>query len=298
MPFSQGWNRFPDQFAKWLGWLNDGLLELIVNDATDPFGAQGAGTDVINSVTFTAALATVPLPELIIPPHVVLRRYEVAANASSNGPTLINVGTSGALQGVEDASRLVGMYFSHQAGGFIGSGTANQIVTVTMPWRNQAQTLLAEMFYDRWLMDTHLRPMHGQPTSGGAITDIFDTAVPYPMPNSAADSGAAPNGSLASSNSRFTPLVWPGRRSLVSYLQKVKGNYPIDMTFNANQSNVFRTYTHELKQVADDKVGEYVASAGINPGAVVLTPKLGMKNMKNVDPSKLWGLPRSVHAKK
>lgn len=298
MPFSQGWNRFPDQFAKWLGWLNDGLLELIVNDATDPFGAQGDGTDVINSVTFTAALATVPLPELIIPPHVVLRRYEVAANASSNGPTLINVGTSGALQGVEDASRLVGMYFSHQAGGFIGSGTANQIATVTMPWRNQAQTLLAEMFYDRWLMDTHLRPMHGQPTSGGAITDIFDTAVPYPMPNSAADSGAAPNGSLASSNSRFTPLVWPGRRSLVSYLQKVKGNYPIDMTFNANQSNVFRTYTHELKQVADDKVGEYVASAGINPGAVVLTPKLGMKNMKNVDPSKLWGLPRSVHAKK
>jgi len=298
LPFSQGWNPWPDQFAKWLGWLNDGQLEIIVNDASDPFGAQGAGTDTINSVTFEAVLSTVPWPEIIIPPHVVLRRYETPANASSNGPTLINVGTAGALQGVEDASRLVGMYFSHQAGGFIGSGTANQIQSLTMPWRDQKQTLFMDGFYQRWLQTSHRRPLHGQPTSGAAATDIFDTAVPYPMPNSAADSGAPPNGSLASSNSRFTPLVWPEDGCLVSYLQKVKGNYPIDMVFSGSQSNVFRVYTHELKVVSDDKCAEYLASMGINPAAVALVPKLGRKNVKNQDPSKMWGLPRSVIAKK
>ncbi len=297
LPFAQKWNPWPDQFAKWLGWLNDGQLELIVNDATDPFGAQGAGTDVINSVTFEAILDMVPWPEIVIPPHVVLRRYETPANASSNGPTLINVGTAGALQGVEDASRLVGMYFSHQVGGFIGSGTANQITNLTMPWRDQKQTLFMDAFFARWLQTTHQRPMHGQPTAGAAATDIFDTAVPYPMPNSAADSGAAPNGGLNSANARFTPLVWPEIGTLVSYLQKVKGNYPIDMVFGASQSNVFRMFTHELKVVSADKCAEYLASMGVNPNAVTLVPKLGRKNVKNQDPAKMWGLPRSVIAK-
>lgn len=295
LPFAQKWNPWPDQFAKWLGWLNDGQLEIIVNDATNPFGAQGAGTDVINSVTFEAILDMVPWPEIIIPPHVVLRRYEQSANASSNGPTLINVGTAGALQGVEDASRLVGMYFSHQTGGFIGSGTADQIQSLTLPWRDQKQTLFNDGFFHRWLQSSHLRPLLGLPNAGAAASDVFDTAVPYAMPNSAADSGAPPGGSLASANARFTPIVWPEAPStLVSYLQKVKGNYPMDMVFSASQSNVFRVYTHELKVVSADKCAEYLAAMGVNPAAVALVPKLGRKNVKNQDPAKMWGLPRSV----
>jgi len=297
IPFAQKWNPWPDQFAKWLGWLNDGQLEIIVNNATDPFGAQGAGTDTINSVTFEAVLDMVPWPEIIIPPHVVLRRYETSANASSNGPTLINVGTAGALQGVEDASRLVGMFFSHQTGGFEGSGTADQIQSITMPWRDQKQSLFIDNFFFRFLQTSHRRPLLGLPTAGAAATDIFDTAVPYPLPNSAADSGAAPGGSLASANARFTPLVWPEIGTLVSYLQKVKGNYPIDMVFSSSQSNVFRVYTHELKVVSADKCSEYLASMGVNPQAVALVPKLGRKNVKNQDPSKMWGLPRSVIAR-
>lgn len=298
IPFSQKWNPWPDQFAKWLGWLNDGQLEIFVNDAADPFGAQGAGTDVINNVTFEAALDMVPWPEIIIPPHVVLRRYENSATASSNGPTLVNVGTAGALQGVEDASRLLGMYFSHQAGGFIGPGTADQIQSMTMPWRDQKQTLFADAFYHRWLNSSHQRPIHGQPTAGTAITDIFDTAVPYPMPNSAPDSGSVTTGRLASSNARYTPLVWPELGCLVSYLQKVKGNYPLDFVFSASQSNVFRVYTHELKVVSLDKCAEYLASMGVNPQGVTLVPKMGRKNVKSPNPAKMWGLPRSVIPRK
>jgi hypothetical protein len=293
LPFSQRYNRWPDQFARWLGWLNDGQLEIFCNDAPNPFGAQGSGgTDVINNITVNATLDMVPWPEIIIPPHIVLRRYETPANASSNGPTLINVGTAGALQGVEDASRLVAMVFSHQAGGFVGSGTADQINSLTMPWRDQKQTLELDSVFCRWLMSSHQRPLLGLPTSGGAATDIFDTAQPYPMPNSAADSGAT--GYLNSPNARYTPLVWPELGSLVSYFQKVKGNYPIDAVFNAAQSNVFRVYTEELKVPSADKCSEYLAAMGMNAAACTLVPKLGMKNVKNPDPSKLWGVPRSV----
>lgn len=292
LPFSQKWNPWPDQFARWLGWLNQGQLEIFVNDAANPFGAQGAGTDVINSVTLSATLDTVPWPEVIIPPHVVLRRYETPANSSSNGPTLINVGTAGALQGVEDASRLVGMYFSHAAGGFVGSGTADQVNSITMPWRDQQQSLLLDSFFLRFLNDSHRRPLLGLPTSGAAATDIFDTAQPYPLPNSAADSGAT--GYLNSANARYTPLVWPSIGTLTSYLQKVKGNYPLDMVFSASQSNVFRVYTHEMKAISDDKCAEYLAAMGVNPTSVKLVPKLGKKNVKNPNPSKLWCVPLGV----
>jgi hypothetical protein len=298
IPFSQKWNPWPDQFAKWLGWLNDGQLEIIVKSGADPFGAAGAGSDVINSVTFEAALDMVPWPEVIIPPHIVTRKYDVAASGSSNGPTLINVGTAGSLQGVEDASRLLSMVYSHQAGGFVGSGTADQIQSITMSWRDQRQTLFADSFFHRWLQDTHNRPFHGQPTAGAAITDILDTASPYPMPNSAADSGSQATGRLASSNARFTPLVWPGRDCLVSYLQKVKGNYPLDFVFSSSQSGTFRVYTQELKVVSLDKASEYLAAMGLDPTDYVLVPKLGRKNVKAQDPSKMWGLPRSVMRKK
>jgi hypothetical protein len=242
-------------------------------------------------------LDMVPWPEIIIPPHVVTRKYDVAASGSSNGPTLINVGTAGSLQGVEDASRLLSMVWSHQAGGFVGSGTADQIQSVTLAWRNQVQTLFADGFFSRFLQDSHNRPFHGQPTAGAAITDIFDTAAPYPMPNSAADSGSVTTGKLASSNARYTPLVWPAANTLVSYLQKVKGNYPMDFTFNASQSGTFRVYTQEIKQVSTDKASEYLAAMGLNPSQYVLVPKLGRKNVKSQDPSKMWCLPRSVMRK-
>ncbi len=297
IPWAQKWNPWPDHFAKWLGWLNEGQLETFVEDAANPFGAEGAGTDVINSVTIRAGLDMVPWPEIIIPPDIQLRRYEVSASASSNGPTLINVGSAGALQGVEDGSRLVGMFFSHDSGGFVGSGTADQISTTTLAWRDQRQTLFTDMFYLRWLQTSHLRPLMGFDVAGGTASDGVDSAEPYPMPLTAQLGGAITAGGLASPNSRYTPLVWPERDGLVTFFQKVKGNYPIDMVFSAAQSNVFRVYTLELKQRSLDKVSEMLASMGVNPSTVTLVPKLGRKNFKKISDDKLWGLPRSVVAK-
>jgi hypothetical protein len=295
IPFSQKWNVNPDQFAQWLGWLNNGQLEVFAqtNDNDMFEAANGAATDVLNSVTMSAALDMVPWPEIIVPPYVVLRRYEVAAQASSNGPTLLNVGSAGALQGVEDGSRLIGMFFSHQANGFVGSGTADEIQSTTLTWRDQTQTLFMDDFFLRWLQTSHQRPPMGFDVSGTAASHGVDTTTPYPNQLEVA-------GSLADAGARYTPLVWPELNSLITYYQKVKGNYPMDMVFSASQDNVFRVYTLELKQYSVDKCSEMLSSMGVNPANVALTPKMAYKqrNIVSMDPDKFWGLPRSVVARK
>ena len=288
LPFAQKWNPWPDHFAKWLGWLNDAQFEIFAADAVNAFeSTSGTYTDTINSVTMSSQMDMVPWPEIIIPPDVVLRRYEVAANASSNGPTLINVGSAGAIQGVEDGSRLVGMFFSHQAEGFIGSGTANEITSYTAAWRDQNQTLAMDSFFLRWLQTSHMRPPMGFDVSGGTASHGVDTTTPYPNELALA-------GSLADASARFTPLVWPEVGELVTSFQKVKGNYPLDMVFNTPQDNVFRVFTLELKQRSLSKCSEMIAAFGVDPSTVSLVPKLGRKNTKSIDPDKLWGVPRSV----
>lgn len=294
LPFAQKWNPWPDHFAKWLGWLNNGQLEIFVQDAdTNAFeSATGADTDVINSVTMSVGLDMVPWPEIIIPPDVILRRYQVSADGSSSGPTLLNVGSAGALQGVEDGSRLVGMFYSHQANGFEGSGTADQIQSTTLTWRDQTQTLFTEDFYLRWLQTTHQRPPMGFDVAGTAASHGVDVTTPYP-------NQLEVGGSLADAGSRYTPFVWPELGGLVTYFQKVKGNYPLDMVFSEDQSNVFRVYTLELKQRSLDKCSEMLSAMGVNPANVELVPKLGRKNKdpQFIDPDKLWGVPRSVKAR-
>ena len=85
-------------------------------------------------------------------------------------------------------------------------------------------------------------------------------------------------------------------QGLITFYQKVKGNYPLDMVFSAPQSNVFRVFTLELKQRSLSKCSEMLAAMGVDPSKVTLVPKLGRKNAKNMDPDKMWGLPRSVIA--
>lgn len=284
LPFSQYWNPDPDQWAHWLGWMNEGILELYVNDAANPFGVSAGVT--ITNVAFSVSLKMIPWPEIIIPPFVNLRKYEIAAGTGSNGPKLTNVGDAGALQGVDDAARLDGMFFSHQTGGFIGSGSAADITAISMPWRDQAQTLFPAHFFERYLQSAkRFRP--GYLTS--AIAEVDDFTVPYQQ-------GAALfTGPLNDASARYTPLVFREKESLVSYIQKVKGNYPLDgMTFGTGQTNNFRVYTREIKQYSLAKCSSMLAAMGIDPKTVQVVPKLSKKNWKPVDPSKLFCFPRGV----
>jgi hypothetical protein len=286
IPFRQAWNPWPDHMDFWLGWLDESILEIFVESSATPFGLPGV---VITDVDITASIETVPFSEIIIPPYTVLRRYEQAAAAGSNGPKLTNVGDAGALQGTDDGSRLCDMLFSHQAGGFLGTGTADEIAAITMPWRDQAQTTLPWFFFARFLENARLIQ------SGTlAAADNSDITEPYLMPD-----GPAAAAQLNSATARYTPLVWVQKGELISTLQKVKGNYPLDgIIFNATQEGSFRVYTRELKQFSLSKCSEMLAAIGVNPSAVTLVPKLGRKNKKPVSADKMFCMPRGVVANK
>ena len=286
IPFKQMWNPWPDHFDFWLGWLDESILEIFMESSATPFGVAGVS---VTDIDITAAIETVPLSEIIIPSYMVLRRYEQAAAAGSNGPKLTNVGDAGALQGCDDGSRLAAMLFSHQAGGFIGSGTADQIAAITMPWRDQAQSTLPWAFFLRFLESAKLL-QSGTP----AALDHFDISEPYLMPT-----GPAAGTQLNDATSRYTPLVWAEKGELVSTLQKVKGNYPLDgMIFSATQTGSFRVYTRELKQFSLSKCSEMLSAIGVDPTKVDLIPKLGRKNVKPVAADKIFAMPRGVIAKR
>jgi hypothetical protein len=198
------------------------------------------------------------------------------------------VGDAGALQGCDDGSRLLDMLFSHQAGGFTGSGTADQISAITMPWRDQAQSTLPWAFFARFLESAKLLQ------SGTlAAIDNTDISEPYLMPV-----GPAAATQLNDATARYTPLVWVQSQELISTLQKVKGNYPLDgIIFSATQTGSFRVYTRELKQFNVQKCSEMLAAIGVDPSKVKLVPKLGRKNIKPVSADKLFCMPRGVIAK-
>lgn len=282
LPFSQGWNINPDHFSIWLGWLNDGILEIFANGDAQPFGLAGVA---LTSLSVSAVLQTVPWPELIIPPFAVLRRYQQSAAAGSNGPILMNVGSAGTLQNVDAGSRLIAMLFAHQTGGFTGSGTADEISQITIGWRDQIQTNFPSMFFERFQLQARL-PQLGITGTG----DVYDNIAPYPM-----SENPLPTGPLNDPSARYTPIVWPSKFGKISQLQKVKGNYPLDgINFSSTQSGTFNVFTLELKQWNDVQCGAMLVNAGVNPEKVVLTPKTGLKNNKELPESVTWGFPRSV----
>ena len=288
--FGQYWNECPDQFDFWLGWLDNAILEIFANDSTDPFGDGGATT--VTDISVSVIIETTPLRNILIPPFVVLRRYEQAAGAGSNGPKLQNVGDAGALQGTDDGARLLGMFFSFQAGGFTGSGTLDEVATIQLPWRDQAQTYFASLIVQRYLRDTKLTSLG---LDAENIDDLYDIGQePYVMPGNGSN---LTTGSLADPTARFLALVWPSRGSKITQAQRVKGNYPLDgMTFSAPQSNVFRVYNLELKQFSLAKCAEMVTSMGVDPSKCVLLPKTYKGNMPSA--GKAFGLPRYVGMKK
>ena len=286
LPFSQGWNINPDHFSIWLGWLDSAILEIFSEGSATPFGISGV---TLTDFSISAILETVPWPELIIPPYVNLRRYQQAAAAGSNGPILMNVGSAGSLQGVDDGARLIAMLFSHDAGGFDGSGTADEISQISIGWRDQIQTNFASMFFERYTRASGMQTQLGI-TNAGGLTDVYDNKAPYPMTDN-----PLPTGALNDPSARYTPIVWPELNGKISQLQKVKGNYPLDgINFSAPQSGQFTVFDLELKQWNKDRVASMLVSAGIDPNAVALKPKTGLKNNGKLPDSVTWGFPRSV----
>ena len=288
IPFAQGNNEFPDDFAWWLGWLDEAQIELFANGDAQPFGISGV---TLTDIDFTVTLATFPSRNLWVPPYISTRRYQQTASASSNGPILVNVGGAGGLQGFDDGCRLESVLFSHATGGFEGSGTADDISQISMPWRDQQVTQNIGAFFDRFLAAT------GKPVRLGytpSVTlDVHDNTQPYAM---ATNPGT---GDLNDSSARYTPMVYPMKGGCkVSQLQKWKGNLPMDgMQFSQNQTDQFTVYTREVKQFSLDKCSDLLAAAGINPAGVILVPKLGDKNWKPINASKVFCLPRAVMAK-
>ncbi len=285
IPFSQQNNEFPDDFAWWLGWLDEAQLEIFVNGVAQPFGISGV---TITSCTFKTTLTTFPSRNLVVPPYIVTRRYQQAASAASSGPILTNVGGAGGLDGFDDACRLESLLFSHQTGGFTGSGTADQITQVAMPWRDQANTRNINVFFDRFINATGKPDRLGYTPS--VTLDVHDNTPPYAMSTNPGTAG------LADASARYTPLVFPMKGGQkVSQLQKWKGNLPLDaMQFSQDQTNQFTVYTREVKQFSLDKASELLAAAGIDPKKVTLIPKLGDKNWKKIAGDKVFCLPRSI----
>ncbi len=287
LPYSQDNNEFPDDFAEWLGWHDEDQIEIFCNNADAPFGIAGVS---VTSIEVSCTLEMVPMKNLTIPVKTIVRRYQQAASAASDGPVLVNVGSAGGLDGYDDGCRLESVLFAHQVGGFVGSGTADEINQISMPWRGQALTQNVGMFFDRFLHAT------GKPTRLGfdpTVSGVWDNSQPYAMSDN-----PSPTLPLNDSSARYTPLVFPTRGYLLSQVQKWKGNLPLDgMKFGSDQTNQFVVYTREIKQPSLRKCSEMLAAAGIDPNAVDLIPKLGRKNWKRVDASKIYVLPRSIVTK-
>ena len=314
IPFSQGWNEWGDQFAQWLGWFDTAQLEIFCSNSADPFSQlqlnSGTTPATLNSVQLSATLDMIPFGNIVIPPVVALRKYYQAASASSNGPQLIGVGNNGALQGTDDMARLMAMLFAHNAGGITGSGQASDIATLTLPWRDQQQTLEMAGFFSRFLRDCKMQQYGGTAVSATApIAQTFDNPEPYPISTGPAGQTVPGQDNTVALNhgARYTPLVWPSPGQKISHMQRVKGNYPLDMTFNANQTNQFNIYTFEIKQWSSGKCAEMLAAMGVDPTKVQLVPMFGMKNVKmgqtstgqpvvvgQVNAKKTFCLPRGV----
>jgi hypothetical protein len=145
------------------------------------------------------------------------------------------------------------------------------------------------MVFERFTRASGLQTQLGI-TNAGGLTDVYDNKAPYPMTDN-----PLPTGSLADPSARYTPFVFPEREAKISQLQKVKGNYPLDgINFSTPQSGQFTVYNLELKQWNKDRVASMLVSAGIDPNAVALTPKTGLKNNGKLPESVTWGFPRSV----
>jgi hypothetical protein len=293
LPLRQMWNPWADHFDLWTGWLDQSQLTITTasNMTTGPFtdfAGNALSGCTVTSMTITPIIVAVPIPELVIPPIVQLRKYTVAAGA--NGPNILGMGGDFGLQGMDDGSRLVGLWQGMNAFGYAGGGVSSDVSTVQMKWREQYQSLNPWGFWARYYetITTYLNEVAG--------TTAVSMDQAHPFGTGVLSSATAPSATVGlGTNAYVLPLVWPEKQALISWFQKIKGNYSVDETFANAQSGSFNMYALEMKNIGDSKCGELLALAGINPASVKLVPKMGRKqNPAKVNPDKLWCLPRNI----
>ena len=303
LPLAQKWNPWSDQFDLWTGWLDQSQLTITASGTltTGPFtdGANSALSGcTVSSMTITPLIVAVPVPELIIPPIVQMRKYTVAAGAQ--GPNILGMGGDFGLQGMEDGSRLIGLWQAFNAFGYAGGGVSGDVTAIQMKWREQYQSLNPWGFWARYYetITTYLNEVAGTTAVSMDQAHPFGTGVNNSTTLPAATTALGTNPASANIGAAYVlPLVWPEKNALISYFQKIKGNYSVDETFANAQSGSFNMYALEMKQIGAAKCGELLALAGINPSAVKLVPKMGRKqNPAKVNPDKLWCLPRNIVA--
>lgn len=294
LPFRQKWNPWPDHFNLWTGWLDQSTLTFTAaqNLTTGPFvdyAGNALSGCTVSSIVVTPIIDTVPIPELIVPPLVQLRRYNVAAGAS--GPQILGMGGDFGLQGMDDGARLIGLYQAFNAFGYAGGGVSSDVTSVQMKWREQYQSQNPWAFYARYF-DT-IQTYLNEALAAGTAVEMDQS---HPFGTGIVGTTTAPSATVAlGTNAYVLPLVWPEKQALISFFQKIKGNYSVDEQFANAQSGSFNMYAFEMKQIGDSKAAELLALAGINPQAVRLVPKMGRKqNPNNVNPDKLWALPRNI----
>ncbi len=287
LPISQYWNNKPNQFALWAGWFEGGFLDVNFGIST-AIATFSTGAVSKTPTTVYAWINYHPSKELIIPSIPHWRQYYQAA---SGGTRFLaqGVGNDGGLQGTIDGARLVAMYYLTSQLAMGGATTADNIVGIAMPWRDQEMTNNVDGFF-RQYQSTCLRG-HKAITGGWAAATAQPDASghPYIMP------AEVPAG-LNDSEAYAFPFVAPVRGMDITKLQRVRGNYPTDFQFTtAVTSGTHIVMQLELKEFSDQKKAEMIIAAGLDPNKVNLKRKLYRKNVRApANSDMLFCIPQSV----
>ncbi len=287
IPIEQKWNEFPEHFGLWNGWFEGGFLDVTIAPTTAIAAVSTGATS--ETVSVRAWVEYDPSPELLIPPICHLRKYEMSA-VSANRLLLQGMGNDGGLQGTIDGARLVSMYMGMDQLGFGGPDGADNITGLSIPWRDVEDTDNIDAFFSKYF--EILQGARGVAGGSVAASDNWDWGThPYIQ-------SATTNGRLNQSTAFLFPLAAPRRNQLISKLQKVRGNYPINLRFTTTPtSGSHIVYTQELKEFSLAKKGEMLMAAQIDPGSVDLVRKYGRKNVNTPASEKNFCIPEVVRGR-
>lgn len=254
----------PHHSAVWLGWLNATKVVTYVGTAAavDPL-STGAVLKAPTSVR--TWIEYVVSNELVMPTMNQWVMYETPATGGTTA--IVNgIGTANGLQDVLDGSRVAGMFELMNINSMGGSGTADNITSLTIPQIAQDVTVNIDALFAayRRVIGGHQGPISGVGAftiAGQVITNaaVLDRGG---NPNTMA-SGTGTNNRLNSANAMYVPYRAPGRNAMLSKMLKFFGDLKITRTFaNVPSSGKFRFVFNELRELGPAKKQELIGKTG------------------------------------